>query len=503
MNFETLFFKRPWAFLVAFATITRLPALTFPRPIDDEQIYSVVGMSMVQGGLPYIDAVERKPPLLFWLYAFIFKLFGHYNFYAVHMTMLMWTLLTMLGLFVIGKNALGRREGFAAAFLYGAFLPWFDYRCLAFNGEMIMNMPIVFAFAVVCRVRSRAWLDAMWGGALIGIAFLLKQPAAIAGLALASFLLFRYRSLQSVNWKQTILDALAMVVGLLTILALAAMILFHYGIFREAYEWTLGDHKLEVGFWQLAFWELMPVPSAVFVAEHLPLLFLASMRMRESSKEAVGIQKTLLVWLGVSVIGVCASGQFNPHYYIQLLPPLSLLASQAFVVGCQQGVPARPLSRLATMGTLVVSLLFLIVNTLGLARSSIRQPTDAAKFISSHSQESDRIFVWGQSGRSIGLYLDAKRMPASRFVAVFPLIGMRWVPVDPRIDASERIDPKHWRQLEEDFKRHPPSFIVDAQKHITPKQYQIREYPWMRACLAQYHLVYQAEDGDVYQKNSL
>ena len=42
-------------------------------------MYSVVANEIVDGGRPYVDAVERKPPLLFWTYAAVFKVAGKYQ----------------------------------------------------------------------------------------------------------------------------------------------------------------------------------------------------------------------------------------------------------------------------------------------------------------------------------------------------------------------------------------------------------------------------------------
>ena len=39
----------------------------------------MVAHEIVDGGLPYVNAIERKPPLLFWTYAAIFKVAGKYN----------------------------------------------------------------------------------------------------------------------------------------------------------------------------------------------------------------------------------------------------------------------------------------------------------------------------------------------------------------------------------------------------------------------------------------
>src|SRR5437660_10936333 len=79
---------------------TRLPALLHPRPIDDEAGYSVIANEIVDGGRPYIDALDRKPPLPFWPYAAVFKVAGKYNWRALHVLSLTWTLPTMAGRYV-------------------------------------------------------------------------------------------------------------------------------------------------------------------------------------------------------------------------------------------------------------------------------------------------------------------------------------------------------------------------------------------------------------------
>ena len=62
-------------------------------------MYSVVANEIVDGGRPYADAVERKPPLLFWTYAAVFKIAGKFNWKALHMVALVWTLCAMAGLY--------------------------------------------------------------------------------------------------------------------------------------------------------------------------------------------------------------------------------------------------------------------------------------------------------------------------------------------------------------------------------------------------------------------
>ena len=92
--------------IILLTVAIRLPSLLHPRPIDSEEMYSVVANEIVDGGRPYADAVERKPPLLFWTYAAVFKIAGKFNWKALHMVALVWTLCAMAGLYVIGASCL-------------------------------------------------------------------------------------------------------------------------------------------------------------------------------------------------------------------------------------------------------------------------------------------------------------------------------------------------------------------------------------------------------------
>src|SRR3984893_18454381 len=86
--------------IILLTVAIRLPSLLHPRPIDSEAMYSVVANEIVDGGRLHPDGVEHKPPLLFWTYAAIFKVAGEFNWKALHMVALMWTLCAMTGLYV-------------------------------------------------------------------------------------------------------------------------------------------------------------------------------------------------------------------------------------------------------------------------------------------------------------------------------------------------------------------------------------------------------------------
>src|SRR5881397_3558987 len=114
--------------IVLLTVAIRLPSLLHPQPIDDEAVYSVVANEIVDGGRPYADAVERKPPLLFWTYAAVVAIAGKFSFRALHAVSVGWILCTMAGLYVMTRRLVDRQAGLLAALFYSMFQPWGDWK---------------------------------------------------------------------------------------------------------------------------------------------------------------------------------------------------------------------------------------------------------------------------------------------------------------------------------------------------------------------------------------
>ncbi len=305
----------------------RLPSLVHPRPIDSEAMYSVVANEIVDGGRPYIDAVERKLPLLFWTYAAVFKVAGKFNWKALHIVALMWTLCAMAGLYVIGSELFDRNTGLIAALFYGVFQSWWTWKTLAFDGEMLMNLAIIWAWAIALRrSSSRLRPELFPAGALLGAAFLLKQPAAIAAIPLGIYLLLpSYRTSRSLTRTNSVIQATMLTLGFFAAVGLVTLVLWKQGILRDAFYWTIADHDIPH-----VFWEKGILLTLAFIGACLPLVVGAIMACRDKSEiwAAKTAERTaLLGLLAASAIGVAAGARFYPHYYVQLIPPLALLAA--------------------------------------------------------------------------------------------------------------------------------------------------------------------------------
>jgi Dolichyl-phosphate-mannose-protein mannosyltransferase len=484
--------------IVLLTVAIRLPSLLHPQPIDSEAMYSVVANEIVDGGRPYADAVERKPPLLFWTYAAVFKIAGKFNWKALHIIALVWTLCAMAGLYVIGRELFDRNTGLIAALFYSVFQPWWTWKNLSFDGEMLMNLPIIWAWAIAFRrSSSRVRPELFPAGALLGAAFLLKQPAAIAAVPLGIYLLLpSYRTSRSLTPTKSIVQATTLTAGFLAALGLVAIVIWKQGILHEAFYWTIADHDVPHVFWQKGI-----VNTLTFLAACLPLVIGAIMACPGKSDIWAGrrAERTALFGLlAASAIGAAAGARFYHHYYVQLIPPLALLAAPYYARLWSRTMqpPYRLLPPAVTYAWLALTVIaFSIEHWTGLAPR--RVPSEAGRYLSTHSSPDDRIFVWGQSSE---IYLDAHRRPASRYITTFPLTGYIFSGPIPGFDTRSRILPGAWTNLEQDFARHPPTYIVDIQPDPKSAQYPVKNFPILAKLLAErYQPVAHTAEGVIYR----
>jgi 4-amino-4-deoxy-L-arabinose transferase-like glycosyltransferase len=476
----------------------RLPSLVHHRAIDSEAMYSVVANEIVDGGRPYIDAVERKPPLLFWTYAAIFKIAGKFNWTALHFVALVWTLCAMAGLYAIGSELFDCSTGLIAALFYSVFQPWWTCKTLSFDGEMLMNVPIIWAWAIAFdRTSSRLRPELFLAGALLGAAFLLKQPAAIAAVPLGIYLLLpSYRTSRSLTRTNSIIQAAVLTVGFFAVLGSVAIVLWKQGILHEAFYWTIGDHDVPHVFWQKGI-----VITLAFLGASLPLVIGVIMACRDKSEiwaEKTAERTALFGLLAASAIGAAAGARFYPHYYVQLIPPLAMLAAPYYGRLWSRTIqpPHWLLRPRVTYAWLALTVAVLSINHwTGLAPQ--RVPLEEGRYLLTHSALADRIFVWGQSPE---IYLDAHRRPASRYITTFPLTGYVFGGPIPGFDTRSRILPGAWAALEQDFARHPPTYIVDLQPDPKSAQYPVKNFPILAKLLAQrYQPVAHTVEGVIYR----
>jgi hypothetical protein len=368
-----------------------------------------------------------------------------------------------------------RETGLIAALFYSVFQSWGTWKNLSADGEMLMNLPIIWAWAIAFRNNSlRARPELFVAGALLAAASLLKQPAAIAAVPLGIYLILpSYRGNRGLTLSNSIIQAMIFALGFLAGVGLVAIVLWHQGILDDAVYWTMAGNDVPHMFWEKGI-----VTSLAFLGACLPLVIGVVMTRHRESEIWTGRAPegaALLGLLAVSALGAAAGARFYPHYYVQLIPPLALLAAPYYAKLWSGKIPppywlVRPKVTYAWLALTVI--IFSIIHWTGLA--PLREASEAGSYLFAHSNPEDRIFVWGQNAK---IYLHAHRRPACRYITSFPLTGHIFGGLVPGISTRSRILPRAWSNLQLDFVRHPPAYIVDTEADPKTAERPVKDFP--------------------------
>jgi len=282
--------------------------------------------------------------------------------------------------------------GYAAAVLYAAHTLLMGG--LSSNTE-IMFAPLVVSSLVLALAPGPLWPRLIGMGLLMGCALLIKQvvtPEGCLAYAILAWPLLRAR-----RWGLLLGTAAAYAALCLTPTALVAGIYALRGEFGIWFESTVlaplqyasGRIPLEQMFWRITLaalatrWLLvMSIPALILPWGDPPLRRLTLFG---------------LAWLGAACLAVAVPGFFFPHYFLILLPPLSLLAATGLYAF------ARHVSRAKAHLLLAALVGFVAVDVMatdmtprlsrGFAIGSPDTPRRMAALMNDELQPGDTIFV--------------------------------------------------------------------------------------------------------------
>ncbi len=444
-----------WAGLIAVTVfIAHLPSF-FHRLLDgDEAIYGSIAALMNSGGQLYgPGGVDNKPPGIFWVYAAIFRVAGNYQMTAVHAVGFVVIAATCYLLFVIGRDLGGFRTGLLAALFYGVLTAAGNPRLLATNTEMFMALALTASVLLMFR---RRWF---WSGCLLVAAGAFRQVAAVNVLLTVVGILWlvndegALRAPGASRWRA----AGWFGAGVAAALVAGAAVLLLTGSLAGFWRWTVGSLYgyasttwIPTYVWQRARDSLVP-----FVLD-MAVLWIAALTLAARWRRLERLDRLVIVWLAVAMVGSIAAGHLSWHYFIQAMGPLALAAARCFdVYSLRRWVAAAVAVGIAIPAA---GWWFYDLGADPLTYDSsptIPQHQLVAAYIRDHTAPGQRVFVWGDWP---ALYIESDRLMASRFPGF--LRGF---------DRGSGVQPNNWDttsdvwpELQADLEAHPPALIVDT-----------------------------------------
>lgn len=481
--------------LILIIIFFRIPSFQANFFDNDEAIYGAVAVSLMHDGILYKDAVDPKPPLIYFIYAICFKLFGVGNMFSIHFITLIVVVLTSFVIFkiiyLLVKNI---KYSFLGAFLWACLNTAYVPKALATNTEIFLSLFICLSvYFFLLSSRRKQGKNLFLSGFSSGIGFFFNFKGGIILVVLITYILlhyitnfrhFRYSSLRMVK------NILTLSIGFLSIFVIFLSLFCFQKNISEFIEWGWKFNfiysteninfnilinqirKYAVQF--IFIWALLFIISYNYFKLQLKEFFI--LRFNEST--------LILLWLAGSFIVVCAGFRFFPHYFIQFLPALCVMTA----LGAEYKHifnRGRKIIFFLILWNLVVSGVFFVLEYRGgiflrKAHGEFYQieANRLANFVRKHTLKNDTIFIWG---RLPEVYVLSNRAPGSRFVSSHLLVGANtfsWQFPENNFPEKNTL-PGSWEIFFNDLQEKRPKLFIDTSSANIRgySRYPINKYP--------------------------
>lgn len=464
--------RNVWLRWIALSALAIVIAAYFPLrrnyyPSHDFSIFAYIGERIRSGGLPYVDAWDHKPPLIFYLNALGLTFAGG-NLMGIWLLEAVFLTGALLMLFRLIRGAYGDWIAVGAIFFGTLHLA----RLLDF-GNYTEEFALLFqSAALVLAVdpgrRSKAGL---WfaSGLLMGLAFSLKQSLIGAWLGIGLTVVFEIGldeascipdRLKRIAKGGSCLLAGFICINLFWIVYFAtqgALRDYLYGSYTYNFIYTArsGAPRWATGWTTLTFLpELSPFFGFGLIGWFAALAKIVRSIRRGEINRCIR-EEWLTVWaaatLPFEVVSAGLSGMNYQHYFIPMVPAYLVLIA-ALMTDIWRWSCGRFLlsARRLAIGTgfflLLMSLPVFPILGENYASRNPSAMTKTGDFLRENTDVEDKVLIWG--GSAAPYLLSGRRAPSRYFI------------VKSLYDFSARMGTGRWETFLTEVRADPPKWIV-------------------------------------------
>jgi hypothetical protein len=414
-------------------------------PAEDAGVFFYAAQRLLDGGAPYRDIWDHKPPGVYIVDAVGLALGGRTGVWLLQVA-------SLVAAALLGYRAL-RRDFGAAAALVGS-LAWLlalprlflEYGQTSF--VELYALPLQFG-ALLLFTRPLTAPRALAIGALGGAALLLKPTLAGIWIAIALATLLQRR-------RGAVAPLGIVAVGALVPLAVVAIWAAARGVFGEMVDQALLYNRAYA-----AFAPVSERVDAVVAGLRLTLPSGLAVVAVAASVYALVTRRTAPPLLAVALlafpieIALSTWGRGYHYYFIAWLPSMAILAAFA-ASEVRRSLSARVARPALTLAVLAMSILpVLLVTRLALTTDAGRFSA-AAAYVAANTRPDDTVLIWGAHAEV--LFLADRRSP-SRYVYQYAALSTRGYATPARVE-----------EFLADLRRARPALILDASREsfVTP-----------------------------------
>ena len=523
--------------VIVFGLVITIRIRLLGIPLErDEGEYAYAGQLMLQGIPPYKLAYNMKFPGTYAAYAVIMSIFGQ-TILGIHLGLLLVNAAAIALIFFLGRRLKNSTAGIAASISYAVLSVSPSVLGLAAHATNFVMVPVLGGTLLILKLSEserQAFKRLFASGLLFGIGALMKQPALLFVPFGAIYLLWNDLHERFIP-REILLRNLIFGIGAILPLGITCLILWYAGVLDKFWFWTI-RYAAQYGTFLIG--EIFSGRWPLFRAMQVSL---------KSVTEAIGIGWVLwaLAGLGLivglwdrrsrastnflfgllvfSALAVCQGFYFRPHYFIMILPAISLLV----------GLAISKLSDLLTTRMIVVRFVpfFLLGTSLALpilwekkiffgvspveasrmiySENPFAESIKIADYLREHTSRDDTIAVLGSEPE---IYFYAQRHSATGYIYTYGLMEPQKYArqmQEEMIQEIERAQPKYlisvvmfyswlWRPASERLifnwanEYTAQNYVPAGLINVTPKEtdYFFGDVPPLVESLKNYILIY-------------
>lgn len=327
--------------IIAFSLLVYLPGLWVDVMDVDAAQYASISREMADNG-SFLEVMHRgenyldKPPLLFWLSALMFKIFGPGNL-VYKLPSFLATLLGFYSLFRLTERWYDRKTGLLAVLILSTSLAWYQFNNDVRTDTMLAGFVIFAVWQLDSFSRSNKARYLLGGFAGIALAMLSKGPIGLIAPAMALGGHWMLRK----EWKQIFRPGwiLGLLFTTLLLLPMFSGLYRQYGwegpyffLWKQSFGRITGENvwSNDAGYfyfthiflWSFAPWSLAAIAALYFRLKHS---FQHGFRQIVPQHEWISIAGWLLPFAALSL------SQYKLPHYVFVTYPFTAMFLAGFI----------------------------------------------------------------------------------------------------------------------------------------------------------------------------
>lgn len=434
--------KKEWFVLfliILFILFVRISLLEVPLERDEGE-YAYMGQLLLKGIPPYSQAYTMKFPGTYLMYALLMLLSGQ-TIAGIHLGFTIVNCITIILIYLLAKKITGGYAALIAAGVYAVLSLSPGVLGLAAHATHFVVLFAVGGTLLLFEALEKGdrlhWY--LWSGIVSGIAFIMKQHGLFFILFCASYMIVEHYSSSPHFVRKKLMPRLA-VYTFGTSLPLFATIAWLYtsGVFDKFWFWAVRYAEKYVSqmplsrAFNLFISGLSGATGPFFLVWTLAFLGLIATFFHQRLK--VGKSFVLLFTL-FSFLSVCPGFYFRGHYFVMLLPAVSILVGILvdFMGSWDSASIKFPFYKILGLGLFITAMTIGIVgekeyffkyDPITVSRKiygtdPFPESLRVAEFIKSRSNKDDKIAVFGSEPQ---IYFYSDRLSATGYIYIYDLM---------------------------------------------------------------------------------